>query len=118
MAGFMGGGFGGANMMTPKQRRAAMAKEAAEKRKLLQHAQENHRLYGTQDPILINIQKRQAAAQQQSLQNQQMHNQQINQQAGNNLQRQQQQAQMQEYIHKMSQTHQGRQELARRGIRY
>ena len=104
--------------MDPSERRAEMARAAAEKRRLLHQAQNNHRQYGTQDPILINIQKDRAAAHHQAMQNRQAHNQQINQKAGNNMQQNQQEAAMREQIRIMSQTLQGRQELQRRGIRY
>ena len=115
MPGMFGSGFNG---LTPQERRAAMAKRAAEERKRLQQFQQNHQMYGTQDPILINIQKQQAAAQQQAMQNQQVRNQQMQQQAANQMQQNQNQDAMREYIHRMSQTLQGRQELQRRGIRY
>jgi len=118
MPGFMSGGFGGSNMMTPQERRAAMAKEAAAKRAELQRRQHLNKQYGTYHPQKIAMIQYQQMLQQEAMKKQQQHNHQMQQQTGNQMQQNQQQSAMQEQINRMGQTLQGRQELQRRGIRY
>jgi len=105
MPGFMSGGFGGDNMMTPAQRSAALHAEAKKRQEALRQNQLRYREFGTHDPILIQQIKQRRAQQAMA-----MRNQQLQMQGRRNAIQQQQEA---DARRRMGQTLQGRQMIQR-----
>lgn len=116
MNGMYGGGFSSSNMMTPAQKSAQMAKEAAEKRKALHAAQRNNQQYGTQDPLLIGMQQYQAMLHQQAMRDKQQRGQQAQSQASGSIQQKALEAAEMERRRRMGQTLHGR-NMLQRGFR-